>query len=44
MVTNDPSLENLMVREDIYIKIATLVSAVICIVTIGINIIISLIY
>ena len=42
MVTNDPSLENLMVREDIYIKVATLVSAVICIVTIGINIIISL--
>ena len=39
---NDPSLENLMVREDIYIKVATLVSAVICIVTIGINIIISL--
>ena len=42
MVTNEPSLENLMVREDIYIKVATLVSAVICIVTIGINIIISL--
>ena len=41
-ITNDPSLENLMVREDIYIKVATLVSAVICIVTIGINIIISL--
>ena len=39
MVSTDSSLENLMVSEDFVIKIATLVSAVICIVTISLNII-----
>ena len=43
MVSTDSSLENLMVSEDFVIKIATLVSAVICIVTISLNIISSLI-
>ena len=43
MASNDSSLENLMVSEDIYIKLATLVSAVICISTTGLNIITSLI-
>ena len=42
MVSTDSSLENLMVSEDFVIKIATLVSAVICIVTISLNIISSL--
>ena len=40
--SNDSSLENLMVSEDLYIKLATLVSAVICISTTGLNIIGSL--
>ena len=42
-MASDSSLENLMVSEDFVIKIATLVSAVICIVTISLNIISSLI-
>ena len=43
-MASDSSLENLMVSEDFVIKIATLVSAVICIVTISLNIISSLIF
>lgn len=42
MASNDSSLENLMVREDLSIKILTLISCVICISTIGLNIIVSL--
>ena len=42
MASNDSSLENLMVSEDIFIKGATLASAVICIMTTGLNIITSL--
>ena len=42
-MASDSSLENLMVSEDFVTKIATLVSAVICIVTISLNIISSLI-
>jgi hypothetical protein len=41
-MASDSSLENLMVRENIYIKIATLVSCIICVATIGINIINSI--
>ena len=42
MASNDSSLENLMVSEDLFIKVATLASAVICIMTTGLNIITSL--
>lgn len=42
MASNDSSLENLMVSEDLFIKAATLASAVICIMTTGLNIITSL--
>ena len=42
MTSNDSNLENLMVREDLYIKYATLVSCIFCITTISINIIWSL--
>ena len=42
MTSNDSNLENLMVREDLYIKYATLISCIFCITTISINIIWSL--
>lgn len=40
---SDTSIENLMVKENLYIKVSTLVSCIICITTIGVNIIWSLI-
>ena len=43
MTSNDSNLENLMVSEDLYIKYATLISCILCITTISINIIYSLI-
>lgn len=43
MASNDSNLENLMVSEDLTVKISTLISCVICIVTIGFNIVFSLI-
>jgi len=42
-MASDTSIENLMVKENLSIKVATLISCIICIVTIGINIVWSLI-
>lgn len=42
-MASDTSIENLMVKENLSIKVATLVSCIICIGSIGVNIIISLI-
>ena len=41
-MASDTSIENLMVKENLSIKVATLISCIICIVTIGINIVWSL--
>ena len=42
-MASDTSLENLMVKENLYIKVANLVSCIICVTTIGVTIIWSLI-
>ena len=42
-MASDTSIENLMVKENLSIKVVTLISCIICIVTIGINIVWSLI-
>ena len=42
-MASDTSIENLMVKENLSIKVATLVSCIICVAAIGVNIIDSLI-
>jgi hypothetical protein len=42
-MASDTSLENLMVKENLCVKVVTLISCIICITTIGVNIIWSLI-
>jgi hypothetical protein len=42
-MASETSLENLMVKENLCVKVATLISCIICITTIGVNIIWSLI-
>ena len=43
-IASDTSIENLMVKENLSIKVTTLVSSLICVATIGINIIWSLMH